>query len=117
MTHLPKINVSEEALQKQRERNVEKYKNDLEVADGYRKMAKWLVPLMQQNSLVRFLVKWTMTHPIAKVAEVRKIDKHHPALYPIGLFWEAVWRVYGLSGTDKFSLSYVIKRLARFHRI
>jgi len=90
-----------------------RYKNDLEVAYGYKKMAKWLVPLMQNSPVVKFLVKWTMTHPIAKVAEVRKVNKHQPALYPIGLFWEAVWRVYGLAGTNQFTFSFVIKRLAR----
>jgi hypothetical protein len=90
-----------------------RYKNDLEVADGYKKMAKWLVPLMQKSTIVKFLVKWTMTHPIAKVAEVRKVNRHQPALYPIGLFWEAVWRVYGLAGTDQFKFSFIIKRLAR----
>lgn len=90
-----------------------RYKNDLEVAEGYKRMAKWLVPLMQKSPIVKFVVKWTMTHPIAKVAKVRKVNKHQPALYPIGLFWEALWRVYGLAGTDQFKFSFVIKRLAR----
>ena len=65
------------------------------VAEGYKKMAKWLVPLMQKSPMVKFLVKYTMTWPIRKVAEKRIVGRHHPALYPIGFFWEAVWGLYG----------------------
>jgi hypothetical protein len=89
------------------------YTPDCDVANGYRKMAKWLVPRMQKSPVMKFAVKWTMTHPIAKVAEVRRIDKHQPALYPIGLFWEAVWRMYGMPSEDRKNFNYVIKQLAR----
>lgn len=65
------------------------------VARGYKRMAKWLVPLMQQYPAVKFLVKYTMTWPIRKVSEKRIVGRHHPALYPIGFFWEAVWGLYG----------------------
>lgn len=72
-----------------------RYGRESIVAEGYKKMAKWLVPLMQKSPMVKFLVKYTMTWPIRKVAEKRIVGRHHPALYPIGFFWEAVWGLYG----------------------
>ena len=68
---------------------------DSPVKRGYKRMAKWLVPLMQKSPIIKSLVKYTMTWPIRKVAEKRIVGRHHPALYPIGFFWEAVWSLYG----------------------
>lgn len=65
-----------------------------DVPTGYRKMAKWLVPLMRKMPIMHWLVRNVMTHPIAVA-----LEKHNPALYPIGMFWIATWALYGrLSG-------------------
>lgn len=79
------------------------------IANGYRKMALWLVPIMKKSSIVKGLVKWTMTHPIAVACEKRNV-----ALYPIGFSWIAIWSLYGrmtcttskdiLKATQKFGV-------------
>jgi hypothetical protein len=60
------------------------------VAKGYKKMARWLVPMMRKHSVIKSLVKHLMTHPIAKFCETKNL-----ALIPICLFWTTTWEFYG----------------------
>lgn len=61
-----------------------------DVPTGYRRMANWLVPLMQKSPLVKWLVRNVMTHPISVC-----LERPNLALYPIGMFWVTVWALYG----------------------
>jgi hypothetical protein len=60
------------------------------VAKGYKKMARWLVPMMRKRSVIKSLVKCLITHPIAKFCETK-----NSALIPICLFWATTWELYG----------------------
>jgi hypothetical protein len=60
------------------------------VAKGYKKMARWLVPMMRKHSVIKSLVKHLMTHPIAKFCESK-----NPSLIPICLVWGVTWELYG----------------------
>lgn len=40
-----------------------------ELGEGYKKMAKWLVPSMQKSKVVRFLVNELMVKPISRIGE------------------------------------------------
>jgi hypothetical protein len=40
-----------------------------ELGEGYKKMAKWLVPMMQKSKVVRFLVNNLMVKPISQIGE------------------------------------------------
>ncbi len=67
------------------------------VAKGYKRMAKWLVPLMQRNILIQSLVKLFMTSPMSKFANW--ITTNHKGggfiFYPLSCFWITVWYKLG----------------------
>lgn len=63
---------------------------DCYIANGYRKMAGWLVPLMKRSKLVKSLVKYIMLIPIAKFCH-----KKNSLLIPICVVWCIVWEMYG----------------------
>ncbi len=65
------------------------------VANGYRKMAKWLVPAMN-NKWVYNIVKKIMVDPMSNFTEYREKGSHRDTyLVPICAFWIAVWWLYG----------------------
>ena len=59
------------------------------IAKGYKRMAKWLVPLMQRSNTIRWLVWNTMVKPATRhcenVRECRNISR----------FWLRTWALYG----------------------
>ena len=62
-----------------------------DIATGYKRMAKWLVPLMQRYSIVRGLVWHCMIKPATRHTE-------HPVCNwnkAISRFWLRAWAVYG----------------------
>jgi len=67
------------------------FNEDSFVAQGYRKMAKWLVPAMNNKFIKRF-VKFIMVDPMAKFAEYYYKNDRCGYLYaPISLFWAFTW--------------------------
>lgn len=62
------------------------------VAQGYRWMARWLVPAMRRNRSVRGFVRFAMTRPIRRFAELHKRHNVRDILYvPICAFWVSIW--------------------------
>lgn len=63
------------------------------VATGYKKMAKWLVPLMQKYSFVKSLVNFIMVKPITKYGGWKHyVNECGILCYPFKAFWFTVWR-------------------------
>jgi len=74
------------------------------IAKGYKRMARYLVPMMKKSPFVKRLVKTVMTRPLAEFAfhSYRNNGKFNPSdlkglLYaPVGLFWCIVWALMGI---------------------
>lgn len=65
-----------------------------DIASGYKRMAKWLVPLMKNNIIVRSLVNWTMVKPLTMCgANTHKLNSYGWIFNPIRLFWFNVWKL------------------------
>lgn len=67
------------------------YSLDFNIAIGYRRMAKWLVPLMQENTYVRTLVNTLMVNPITKHLSSLKKGKNKTITH----LWLKLWAWYG----------------------
>lgn len=65
------------------------YNANHSIATGYRRMAYWLVPLMANSSLVRFLVWHCMVSPITNHLETPHKYKK------LTRFWLSVWSMLG----------------------
>jgi hypothetical protein len=65
------------------------------VATGYKRMAKWLVPLMKQNKIVRFLVWHLMVKPLTEhgYSVIWRNAKYQHKL--TRKFWFSVWNYLG----------------------
>lgn len=78
------------------------YKEEPIVALGYKRMARWFVPLMQRSSLVRWLVNITMIKPLTRfggyICSVPGYEKGYRYL-EFRDFWFAVWRHLGRKET------------------
>jgi hypothetical protein len=78
-----------------RECRDEYYKQEPKVSSGYKKMAKWLVPLMKQYKTITQLVNYLMVIPITKFGgwkkNVRGYEKCKKYKF-IKNFWFFVWR-------------------------
>ena len=61
------------------------------IANGYKRMARWLVPLMQKYSTIRNIVWHCMIKPATKHTEHPK----HNINKTMSHFWLKVWYVYG----------------------
>lgn len=70
------------------------YKAFPEIARGYTRMAKWLVPLMQKFSIVRFAVWHSMVKPLTDYGSfiVNRTEKKGKWART---FWFSVWRKLG----------------------
>ena len=74
------------------------------IARGYKRMAKYLVPMMRKYPIIKRLVKATMTRPLAEFAfhSYENDGKFNPSdlkglLYaPVGLFWCIIWVLMGI---------------------
>lgn len=67
------------------------YKFQPRIADGYKRMAKWLVPLMRKYAIVRNVVWYCMVKPATNYCKhtVPGINKF------ISRFWLKLWAIYG----------------------
>lgn len=66
------------------------------VAEGYRWMAKWLVPLMKKYTLIQNSVKYLMTTPLSRFFEWHyKVNKYGFIFWPFKL-WIMIWRMIGV---------------------
>lgn len=69
------------------------YRADSRLSGGYKRMAKWLVPLMRRSSIVRHLVNWTMVKPLSAVgAHDHCLNTYGKYLTPVRNFWFMIWR-------------------------
>jgi hypothetical protein len=69
---------------------------DTLVAKGYKKMASWLVPLMQRSKKLKFIIRASMTKPLTHYAEwYYGLNKWGWIGYPNKLLWTNIWRGYG----------------------
>jgi hypothetical protein len=73
------------------------------VENGYRKMARWLVPIMARNWFVKKNVQIVMLNPICSIADnYYKQNSYGWMFKPIGCFWAKIWRRLG-DDTTKFA--------------
>jgi hypothetical protein len=71
------------------------YEKEPQVAIGYKRMAKWLVPLMKSNSWIKKAVNWLMVKPITIYGGYQITNKHGYLMKPFKAFWFNIWRIYG----------------------
>lgn len=74
------------------------YMNCPDIARGYKRMAKWLVPLMRHVPLVKHAVnRWMVSPLILYGGWVHRIEEYRECrmFRPYRNFWFAVWRLMG----------------------
>ena len=70
--------------------------HDSYIANGYRTMAKVLVPLMKRSRIIKHLVKSLMTSPLAKYAHYYYEKNPNIIIYvPFRYFWTSIWSLLG----------------------
>jgi len=66
------------------------------VENGYRKLARWLVPKMARNRFVKGIVRVTMLNPICSIADhYYGYNSYGWIFRPIGHFWKKVFERLG----------------------
>lgn len=67
------------------------------IAQGYKRLAIWIVPLMRRYPLVKKVVKALMVHPMSLYAKAFYEEDHliQALLYPIARFWVSTYWVVG----------------------
>jgi len=74
------------------------YQQEPAIATGYKKMAKWLVPLMRDHSWIKKLVNVFMVTPLTQVGGYdHLVNNKGYTLKPIKHVWFSIWRMYGCS--------------------
>jgi len=64
--------------------------------EGYRKMAKYLVPAMDESMLVRSMVKWLMIKPLESFGKwIYGEGGHGYMCTPLVIFWFTIWSLTG----------------------
>lgn len=64
-------------------------------AVGYKRMARWLVPMMHKSKLVMSAVKWSMIKPMSWYGQwLTGKSKTGWLMKPIKSFWINTWRLY-----------------------
>lgn len=74
------------------------YKQDRSIAKGYRRMSYWLVPLMQQSRVIRYLATWTSVMPLNFYGQYltgQENSNWKKVFKPIAKFWLKVWSITG----------------------
>lgn len=67
-----------------------------QIANGYKKMARWLVPVMQKNKFIRYLVWNSMVKPLTEYGAFIKRYNNNGRKYRIyRKFWFAIWFLLG----------------------
>lgn len=71
------------------------YNTQPRVRDGYRKMARRLVPLMERNLLIKKVIKYIMFYPLSFYGEyIQGLNKFGWIFKPVKNFWFNLWRNY-----------------------
>jgi hypothetical protein len=92
---------------------VRKYKDshydiDSNVAQGYKRLALWLVPSMRKHKVIKRIIKTVMVHPMELYAKAHYEENYvlKLILSPIAHFWTFVYSIignyYGLRGWMKY---------------
>lgn len=72
------------------------YARDPKIAKGYRKMSYWLVPLMQQSRIVRYLATGVSIMPLSYYGQyLTGQSKWKVVFKPIAKFWLKYWSLTG----------------------
>lgn len=64
-------------------------------AKGYRKMAYWLVPLMQKSKVVRHLVNLVMIKPLTEYSKYLTGESQWKRIFKPAKLWINFWNFYG----------------------
>lgn len=74
----------------------EKFPKGGVVENGYRRMARWLVPKMARNWFIKKVIQATMLNPICSIADhYYGYNSYGWVFRPIGYFWKKVWKRLG----------------------
>lgn len=75
----------------------DKYYNEQPtVASGYKRMAKWLVPMMKNSRAVKTLVNLLMVKPLtAYGGHTHSVNHYGHVFWPVKKFWFTVWNKLG----------------------
>lgn len=66
-----------------------------EIATGYKKMSRWLVPLMEKYSVIRTLIKYTLYYPLNFYGKyLTGQNKIGILAKPVKNFWFTIWKNY-----------------------
>ena len=72
------------------------YRNNPTIAVGYKKMAKWLVPLMKRSKLVSSIVWHTMVKPLSEYGQfVVRLAPQNRKYKIVRKFWFSIWHQLG----------------------
>lgn len=72
------------------------YQQEPAIANGYKKMAKWLVPLMRDHSWIKKLVNMFMVLPLTHVGGYNHMTNNTGwLLSPVKKLWFNIWKTYG----------------------
>ena len=82
-----------------RGRNIYYHANP-DIATGYRRMSRWLVPAMQQSSTVRWLVWQLIVSPANNWLSFRAGKTHKKSGRCASRFWLRVWAILGKGKTE-----------------
>ena len=70
----------------------EHYSDESYVAQGYKLMSQWLVPMILRSKFVRSLIRGLMLNPMSKCARYYYTSDRKWIIYsPIALFWTIFW--------------------------
>lgn len=70
------------------------YASEPLIAAGYKRMAKWLVPLMKKYSAVKHAVNILMVKPLTLYgAHTHKVNNYGHIFWPVKKFWFTVWKM------------------------
>lgn len=69
------------------------YKKQPLVADGYKKMAKWLVPMMRKSKVLKQFINFCMVRPITYYGGWKnRVNKMGWIMYPSKVVWFFIWK-------------------------
>lgn len=71
------------------------YGHDGDVANGYRWMASWLVPLMENSKLLTWIVRKIMTQPLTQYALWDCGENRYGWIFQPFKVWTVIWNLIG----------------------
>jgi hypothetical protein len=72
------------------------YNENSDLCIGYKKMAAWLVPLMQKSNIMKAAINYMMVKPISRVGKFLVGESDSCAKIDIAIHntWFRIWRFY-----------------------